>query len=606
MKKIFTLILILTVCFDGFSQSFKVDTIYKSGSIERQINVLILGDGFSQAEMPRFTEQAKNFADFFLAYDPYDRYRNYFNFFSIPTPSKESGVTNPGSAPDAYPDQPIGKKDTYYGATFGSSIHRLVTITKFDVLSNVLALNFPTADLVVMLVNTPFYGGSGGGIAVHTLHSSANTIGAHEIGHTFSFLNDEYWAGPQYGWEAANMTADSNAETVKWKKWLNEANVGIFQHGDGEAARWFKPTSANCLMEYLDKQFCAVCREATTERILQLVSPITAISPDTATEAILSENARVFALDLLKPDPNTLQVAWTLDGEIIKTGSEEISLTADDLTSSTGLLTATVFDSTSLSRRETARSERSRTVQWRLASRNAPLVFKLKVSDPNICPGEFTTLTASGCAGTVNWSTGQTGNTIEVSPVQNTDYSATCKVAGQPDSTLKTTITVFAKPEATASNKGPYFEKATIELDADGGLFYFWTGPDNFLSQAKVSLIENATIKNAGVYHVRVIDANGCSDTASTEVKVDRILGVEDPAKALVLVSPNPAKGFVTVKTKIAGESVFTIFDIKGRKLLDRQFQRDTEINLNGRSSGMYLYKFTNGDKETSGKFLIE
>lgn len=606
MKRIFTLIAFALLCHTGFSQSFKVDTIYKSGSIERQINVLILGDGFTQEQLPRFTQEAKNFADFFLAYDPYNRYRNYFNFFSIPTPSKESGVTNPGTAPDAYPDQPITKKDTYYGATFGSSIHRLVTINKFDALSNVLAINFPVADLVVMLVNTPYYGGSGGGIAVHTLHSAANTIGAHEIGHTFTFLNDEYWAGPQYGWEAANMTADNNPETVKWKKWLGEMNIDIFRHGDGEAAKWFKPTNASCLMEYLDKQFCAVCKEATTERILQIVSPITAISPDTTADHILSENKTTFKLDLLKPEPNTLQVEWALDGKIIKTGSETLSLTADDLASSTGLLTATVFDSTSLSRREFARSERTRTAQWRLATKNAPLVFKLKVSNANICPGAFTTLTTSGCAGTVSWSTGQTGNAVEVAPNQSSEYSATCKVTGRPDSTLKANINVFAKPEATASNTGPYFEKATIELTADGGFFYSWTGPENYLSQAQVSRIENATVKHAGVYQVRVTDVNGCSDTASTEVKVEPILAVEDPANVFVQVSPNPAKGYVKVKTKIAGESVFAIFDMNGRILISRQFQQEAEVNLHGRSSGIYLYQFSNGDKEVSGKFLIE
>ena len=240
MTKLFTLIL-LFVCSHCFSQIFEVDTIHKSGPIDNRINVVILGDGFTQAELPRFKEQATLFADFFLAYAPYSAYRNYFNFFSVPTPSKESGVSNPGNAPDAYPDQPVGMKDTYYGGSFGESIHRLVTIRNYQALSNVLAFNFPSYDLVVVLVNTPFYGGSGGSIAVHTLHSQANTIGVHEIGHTFSYLNDEYWAGPQYGWEAANMTAESNPELVKWKNWLNETNIGVFKHGEGEAAKWHKP-----------------------------------------------------------------------------------------------------------------------------------------------------------------------------------------------------------------------------------------------------------------------------------------------------------------------------------------------------------------------------
>ncbi|NBB20914.1 hypothetical protein GVN20_16215 [Runella sp. CRIBMP] len=40
--------------------------------------------------------------------------------------------------------------------------------------------------------------------------------------------------------------------------------------------------------------------------------------------------------------------------------------------------------------------------------------------------GSNVTLTASGCAGTVNWSTGQTGASISVSPKQSARFTATC------------------------------------------------------------------------------------------------------------------------------------------------------------------------------------
>ncbi|MCF0041098.1 M64 family metallopeptidase [Dyadobacter fanqingshengii] len=604
MTRLFTLALFLFSCCNCFSQKFKVDTIYKHGSIDNRVNVVILGDGFTQAELPKFTEEAAKFADFFLNYAPYNAYRNYFNFFSIATPSKESGVTNPGNAPDAYPDQPVGKKDTYYGATFGEYIHRLVVAQNYQRLTDVLGYNFPMADLVVMLVNTPFYGGSGGGIAVHTLHSTANTIGVHEIGHTFSFLNDEYWAGPQYGWEAANMTAISDPANVKWKNWLNETNIGVFPHGYGEAAKWFKPTHANCLMEYLDRPFCAVCKEATAERILQIVNPIDRASPEITEDIVLEAEPQTFRLELVEPEPNSLKVEWLLDEKLIKTGNA-ISLSAADMQESTGKLIASVFDTTLLSRREKMEDQRTRSVQWNLVKSDAPQAFKLKTSDSSICPGEFSVITASGCKGNVSWSTGQTDLSIRVTPKETAHYSATCKTAGLPDSTLRAQIIVFAKPEATATNTGPYFEQATIEIAASGGLQYFWTGPNDYSSQVQVSLIENATVANAGTYEVRVIDLNGCSDTASTEVKVDPILAVENPSSALVQVSPNPAKGFVKVTTKLTGKSIFTLFDITGRKVLDKNFEGQTEVDLH-KSTGVYLYRFSNGGREVTGKLLIE
>ncbi|SKB83030.1 M64 family metallopeptidase [Dyadobacter psychrophilus] len=604
MARIFTLALLLISYSNCFSQSFKVDTIYKHGSIDNRVNVVILGDGFTQAELPRFTEEARKFADFFLDYAPYNVYRNYFNFFSIATPSKESGVTNPGNAPDAYPDQPVGKKDTYYGASFGEYIHRLVVVQNYQRLTDVLAYNFPVADLVVMLVNTPFYGGSGGGIAVHTLHSTANTIGVHEIGHTFSFLNDEYWAGPQYGWEAANMTAINDPANVKWKNWLNETNIGIYPHGDGDAAKWFKPTHANCLMEYLDRPFCAVCKEATAERILQVVNPIERAFPEITKEIVLEGEPQTFKLELVEPEPNSLKVEWLLDGKLIKTGSE-ISLSEADMQGNTGELIASVFDSTLLSRREDREEQRTKNIQWTLAKSNAPQVFRLKVSDSGICPGEFSVISASGCKGNVSWSTGESGLSVNVGPKETTTYSATCKTAGLPDSTLKTQIIVFEQPEATATNTGPYFEKATIEIAASGGSQYFWTGPNDYLSQVQVSLIENATVANAGTYEVRVVDLNGCSDTATTEVKVDPILAVENPSSALVQVSPNPAKGFVKVTTKLTGKSIFTLFDITGKKVLNKDFEQHIEMDLH-KTAGLYLYRFSNGGKEVTGKLLIE
>jgi gliding motility-associated-like protein len=45
-----------------------------------------------------------------------------------------------------------------------------------------------------------------------------------------------------------------------------------------------------------------------------------------------------------------------------------------------------------------------------------------------ICRGESATLTASGCDGTVIWSTGQAGAIISVSPQQTTRYTAVCQL----------------------------------------------------------------------------------------------------------------------------------------------------------------------------------
>lgn len=602
MKKIFTILLNICIGAAAMGQPYRVDTLYKTGPLDNRINVVILGDGFTEQELPKFANEAKKFADFFRAYDPYDRYRNYFNFFAIRTPSKESGITNPGTAPDAYPDQPVVTKNTFFGTSFGTSIHRLVTISKQMVFYDLMASQFPMYDLVVVLANTTFYGGSGGQIAVHTLHDAANRIGVHEVGHTFARLNDEYWAGAIYGWEAANMTADNNPGTVKWKNWLDSPPVGIYKHGTSDGAdKWYKPTDGACLMEYLDKQFCAVCREATTETILQHINPVERIEPD-HTNVVNVEGQSRFKLTLVKPEPNTLRVEWRLNDNLIAAGRDELMLNENQVPD-TSTLTATIFDSTATSRRDGVRDFRTKTISWSLHSKT-PSVFRVAASRDTVCADDAVTLSAYSCSGALSWSTTETTASISVKPATTTKYEAYCKVEGQPTVTIEIPVTVLPLPAAVATNTGPYMVGATVTLAAQGGTDYEWTGPRSFAAKAATVSIPNAGVENSGVYEVKVIDGNGCSKTAQTEVKVDPILSASNDPGGWVRVSPNPATDHILVETALSGESSLVLYDQAGRTLVSKSFISKTEIDLKI-PAGLYVFRFANRSREVSGKIVI-
>jgi hypothetical protein len=603
MKSIFTTLYAICIAGVAFGQQYQVDTLYKTGPLDNRINVVILGDGFTQQELPKFATEAKKFADFFLGYDPYVHYRNYFNFFAIRTPSVESGVTNPGTAPDAYKDQPVETKNTFFGCSFGTAIHRLVEVKKHDVLQNLLATQFPMYDLVVVLVNTPFYGGSGGSISVHTLHNQANTIGVHEIGHTFSHLNDEYWAGPGYGWEAANMTQEGSAVRVRWKNWLNELGIGIYKHGDiGDAALWHKPANGTCLMEYLNQEFCAVCREATVETLLKQVNPIEAAVPPPGGIVEVYE-PQTFHINLLAPNPNTLRVQWSINGEPIAGTGAQLTLTPDRAPDG-AVLVATVFDSTSISRYDGAKLDRARKVEWKLKS-STPDVFRIKVSSDTVCVGEEVTLTAYGCRGTLSWTGGEDGSSIQVKPGKTTTYSASCKVEGASTQTIDAAIHVTPLPNATATNTGPYVVGGTIELTATGGAGYVWSGPRLFASTFPHVFLNNATLEQAGIYEVTVTDVNGCSKIAQTEVKIDPILSTPGTPEELVTVSPNPARDYLLVETRLAGKSNIKLYDQAGREMRSKSFEKQADIKLN-LPSGIYLYRFVNGGRQVSGKIAVQ
>ncbi|WP_170061095.1 T9SS type B sorting domain-containing protein [Spirosoma aerolatum] len=78
-----------------------------------------------------------------------------------------------------------------------------------------------------------------------------------------------------------------------------------------------------------------------------------------------------------------------------------------------------------------------------------PGVPSIVASRTAVCAGETLTLTASGCNGSVKWSNGQLGATIQVSPQTTTDYQATCSL-GACESALSSKVTVVVTPAAPA------------------------------------------------------------------------------------------------------------------------------------------------------------
>jgi hypothetical protein len=99
------------------------------------------------------------------------------------------------------------------------------------------------------------------------------------------------------------------------------------------------------------------------------------------------------------------------------------------------VLTATVFDSTHMSRKDDIRNVRSWKFEWNLQS-DSPQIFKIRASADSICIGKESVLTASGCPGTISWSTGEAGKMITAKPNATTTYEASCKVDGQATSKI--------------------------------------------------------------------------------------------------------------------------------------------------------------------------
>jgi hypothetical protein len=195
-----------------------VDVICDNGPAEFKMDIVILGDGYSAAEMEKFRKDARRMADVLLAQEPFLKRKADINLRSVGTPSQVSGVSRPH--PGLFKRTALS---THY-SSFDSERYVLTydNRTIRDVASAV------PYDFMVILVNERTYGG-GGIYNLYTTVSVDNKFGeyimVHEFGHHMGALADEYYTSsiayeqPKITaepWET-NITALFDPENLKWK-----------------------------------------------------------------------------------------------------------------------------------------------------------------------------------------------------------------------------------------------------------------------------------------------------------------------------------------------------------------------------------------------------
>jgi hypothetical protein len=70
----------------------RVVPIQVTGDPSERFNLVILGDGYTEEEMPLFREQLDQHLNVQWSIEPFRTYRNYLNVYAVQTPSAESGV----------------------------------------------------------------------------------------------------------------------------------------------------------------------------------------------------------------------------------------------------------------------------------------------------------------------------------------------------------------------------------------------------------------------------------------------------------------------------------------------------------------------------------
>lgn len=199
--------------------SYKTFAYIENGDAGNHVDIAILGDGYTAAEMDKFHMDVAMLTDELFNVEPFKSRKSDFNVKAVETPSATSGVNKPH--PGVFNRTPLSMS---YGA-FDSERYALTydNRTIRDVAASV------PYDYMFILINERTYGGGG----IYNLYSTVAAdnkfspyIFVHEFGHCFAALADEYYTSdvsyqtPEITiepWEP-NVTALFDPLNLKWKE----------------------------------------------------------------------------------------------------------------------------------------------------------------------------------------------------------------------------------------------------------------------------------------------------------------------------------------------------------------------------------------------------
>jgi hypothetical protein len=190
--------------------------LQEAGPSAVKVDFLILGDGYTREELPKFERDARRLMETLFTKSPYKERRQDFNVRALCPAAEHSGVSRPSTG--VHLRTPLGAS---YDA-FGSE--RYILTFENRTLRDVAS--FAPYECLEILVNGETYGGAGifgqfSTVAASNLY--APYVFVHEFGHHFAGLADEYYTsdvayeGGKDRPEPWEPNATANGASPKWK-----------------------------------------------------------------------------------------------------------------------------------------------------------------------------------------------------------------------------------------------------------------------------------------------------------------------------------------------------------------------------------------------------
>ena len=257
--------------------------LQNNGPDQQRVDIAFLAEGYTADQLEKFRGDVKRLSDFLMTIEPYSSSKDKFNIRGVFRPSAEAGT-----------DQP---RQNSFKSTVLNSTYNIFDLDRYLLVEDNHAIHRMAAqvphDVVVVVVNIDRYGG--GGMYLDYCTTTADNprsemVFAHEFGHTFGYLADEYIGNVAYndiypsGIEPMepNITRETDRTKIKWKDLLtpnvpmpttaaaeNAASVvGAFEGGGYMKEGIFRP-QLECWMGSLNPnaKLCKVCQRATQRMI---------------------------------------------------------------------------------------------------------------------------------------------------------------------------------------------------------------------------------------------------------------------------------------------------------------------------------------------------
>ena len=203
----------------------RVWSVFENGPAASKVDLLVIGEGYTAADGPKFRADARRLVEALFAHEPFKGRRVDFNVRALDLPSAERGVNRPNAG--VFRRTPISAEYNIF-----DSERYLLTLDNRALRDAASAAPY---EFIEILVNEQTYGGGGlfNDHATAAVDSEfADYVFVHEFGHHFAALADEYYTSDvayetgasahQEPWEP-NVTALRDPAKLKWRDLVEPA-----------------------------------------------------------------------------------------------------------------------------------------------------------------------------------------------------------------------------------------------------------------------------------------------------------------------------------------------------------------------------------------------